>query len=289
MFNEMSGPIKFIIITMIIVPLIAVLLTLKYHTQKPKHGAVHKVGFGQYAMWLVLIGVGIGLCFNYERINSGIENVDLVLVIIIGYYALFALMIGFAASLIIDALRDFFPFTAGRNDAPILSSYGLLESPMLGIAKDNIIEGYRCHFFANTNGRNMIFVELGRNTKLHVVAIGDKSQIASRLHMLSSGKTLTKVDLEGDFPKYFSMYCTPEYEIELLHLFDPSDMAYFVDFCRAYDFEIYHDALYVAKAATSRDENDTTNMFEDVATFLERNKRWLDKVGASVHQKHIKG
>jgi hypothetical protein len=173
------------------------------------------------------------------------------------------------------------PFSS-FGDGPVISSQGLLESDIVGVFNNAIIEGYKSHFFANTNGRSMIFVELGRNTKLHIIAVGDKSNLSSGLDSRKARKFLTPVTLEGDFPKYMSMFCTPDYEIELLALFDPSDMAYFVDFCRAYDFEIYHDALYIAQGPQSYDQNDTTTMLKDIEVFLKRNKRWLDRVGNSV-------
>lgn len=283
MLDGMNGQMKFILVALIIVPIIAILLTLKYHVQKPANGKPHSVGWGQYAMWFVLMVIGVALIFYYDRIDVYAGSIDFVAVILGVFYVVIFLMVAYTFKNFLSLLWEAVPLRNRYGDGPILSSHGLLESPMLGVAKDNLVEGYRCHFFANTKGRNIIFVELGRNTKLHIVAIGDKSQIASKVRVQTRGKSLTKVHLEGDFPKYMSMFCTPEYEVELLHLFDPTNMAYFADFCRAYDFEIYHDALYIAKAAESRDENDSTSMVDDVQEFLKRNKRWIDKVGASVH------
>jgi hypothetical protein len=74
------------------------------------------------------------------------------------------------------------------------------------------------------------------------------------------------------------LYCTPGAEIELLQLFDPADMAYFIDFCRAYDFELYKDTIYISQAANANDAGDTTSLVSDIENFLVRNKIMLDKL-----------
>jgi hypothetical protein len=193
-----------------------------------------------------------------------------------------AAIAGLIGGLVVFLLgRRKLPFSS-YGDGPVLSSYGLLEGDIVGAANNVMIEGYKAHFFANTNGRSMIYIELGRNTKLHTITVGDKSDLRAQLNSRKARKFLTPVTLEGDFPDHMSMFCTSGYELELVQLFDPSDMAYFVDFCRAYDFEIYHDALYIAQGPKTMDENDTTTMSKDVEVFLKRNKPWLDRVGNSV-------
>src|SRR4051794_19031547 len=66
---------------------------------------------------------------------------------------------------------------AGGNivDAPIIASHGLNESTsLLGAAKGKIA-GYDYVLLSNATDRVMLLVTLPRNTDLHIIAVGDKS------------------------------------------------------------------------------------------------------------------
>jgi hypothetical protein len=53
-------------------------------------------------------------------------------------------------------------------------------------------------------------------------------------------------------------------------LFTPDIMALFVDFCRSYDLELFHDTLYITKAKDAIDTDDQTTLVTDVTTFLQK-------------------
>lgn len=163
-------------------------------------------------------------------------------------------------------------------DGPILASSQLVNSGKLTSLHKGQVEGYECNFIMGSNGRLIVYIGLPRNTLFHFVAIGDKSGVASKLTEPMVKEKLRKLDLEGNFPSYFAMYCAEGTEQELLQLFDPADMAYFVDFCRAHDFELHHAAIYISRAAGADDENDTTTLAADVEAFLKRNQRLLSRL-----------
>jgi len=167
-----------------------------------------------------------------------------------------------------------------KTTGPIMSSSGLLSSVSLTSMHKGEIEGFEYNFIVGSDGRIIALVQLHHNTKLHMIAIGDKSKLGWRFQNSQLSKRLAKVQLEGDFPKYFSMYCTPGRELELLHVFDPADMARFVDFCRSHDFELFNDTIYMSQAHDTHDENDTTTLIEDVETFVKRNKGLLHRLKA---------
>jgi hypothetical protein len=53
------------------------------------------------------------------------------------------------------------------------------------------------------------------------------------------------LSLEGDFDKYFTLYCPREYERDALYVFTPDLMALLIDNAGAFDVEIVDDWLFV--------------------------------------------
>ena len=161
-----------------------------------------------------------------------------------------------------------------KADGSILASDGLLNSGRLSTLHTGQLAGFVFSFLVTSSGRVIAFVSLRHNTNLHVIAIGDKSKLRRRLW----SRRLTRLKLEGDFPDYFRMYCSKGHEQELLQLFDPADMAYFVDFCRAHDFELYKDMVYISRAQGAKQSGDSTTMVHDVENFLTKNQRLLNRI-----------
>lgn len=64
-----------------------------------------------------------------------------------------------------------------------------------------------------------------------------------------------RLDLEGDFPKYFRLSAPVGYERDALYLFTPDVMAILVDHARAFDIEIIDDQLffYAARGIVTTD------------------------------------
>lgn len=60
-----------------------------------------------------------------------------------------------------------------------------------------------------------------------------------------------KLELEGDFNKYFSVYGPKEYEIEVLQVLSPSVMAALLDLRESFDIEIIGDKMFIYNRGTS--------------------------------------
>lgn len=161
------------------------------------------------------------------------------------------------------------------SDRSLIASKNILENTIPGSVYVSKMAGYNYNFIAGKDGRSTAFILLDKDTGIHLIAIGGKSGIDSQLSKATLRRRLQKVDLEGDFPNFFTMYCSKGHEQELLELFDPGEMALFADFCQAYDFELYKDCIYVSKAGGANDPADETSMTSDLKVFLERNNRWL--------------
>ena len=84
----------------------------------------------------------------------------------------------------------------------------------------------------------------------HIVldAVGNNSVFGSNLPVSFKGSQ--KLSLEGDFDRYFSLYCPEGYERDALYLFTPDIMARFVDAAATLDVEIVDNQLFLYSRST---------------------------------------
>lgn len=155
-------------------------------------------------------------------------------------------------------------------DSAVLMGHGLLSEDIIP-ATSGKIGGFNYRIIASSRGRKMFIMDFGYNSDLHVVVYGDKSKLNDDSKVSLHNKWIRPVELEGNFPEYFHMYCTPGREIELLQMFSPDTMMEFIEFCRAYDVEIAYESLYISQAGDASDPDDTTGMLDDAKKFVKDN------------------
>ena len=78
------------------------------------------------------------------------------------------------------------------------------------------------------------------------------------------------LSLEGDFDRFFTLYCPREYERDALYIFTPDLMALLVDNASAFDVEIVDEWMFIYSAAPFA--------MHDVAT-IDRLLRIVDTIG----------
>lgn len=85
-----------------------------------------------------------------------------------------------------------------------------------------------------------------------------------------------RLSLEGDFDRYFSLYCPEGYERDALYLFTPDIMARFIDNAAALDVEIVDDwlFLYTKRPASTLDPATWAWLFSVVAALLDKLAQW---------------
>ena len=90
-----------------------------------------------------------------------------------------------------------------------------------------------------------------------------------------SNFAVQKVNLEGDFGNYFSVYAPPQYQVDALQLLTPDVMALLSDHGTNYDYELVDGYLYVyAKANTLYAPDRVRNLLKmTMLLFLELNKQ----------------
>jgi hypothetical protein len=160
-------------------------------------------------------------------------------------------------------------------DGPILSSADMLGAGGLQALSQGELGGFTYRLMTNDKSRVMVSVQLGHDTGAHILAFGDKSRLSGLAQRSISKKWLAPVELEGDFPDYFRLYCSPAKQMEVREFFNPKTMLQFVEFCRAYDFEIFDETLFIFQAQGAEDAADQTTLTADVESFLQENAQVL--------------
>ncbi|QOC26809.1 hypothetical protein IC744_11020 [Microbacterium hominis] len=105
-------------------------------------------------------------------------------------------------------------------------------------------------------------------------ALGNNGLFGSTLPAAFDGAQ--RLSLEGDFDRYFTLYCPSGYEADALYLFTPDIMARFVDHAAALDVEIVDDwlFLYTQREASTLDPATWAWLFSVVAALLDKLAQW---------------
>ena len=85
-----------------------------------------------------------------------------------------------------------------------------------------------------------------------------------------------RLSLEGDFDRYFSLYCPTGYEVDALYLFTPDVMARFIDHAAQLDVEIVDDwlFLYARRNLSTLDPATWAWLFGAVGALLTKLDQW---------------
>lgn len=85
-----------------------------------------------------------------------------------------------------------------------------------------------------------------------------------------------RLSLEGDFDRYFALYCPEGYESDALYLFTPDIMARFIDNAAALDVEIVDDwlFLYAKRDFSTLDPATWAWLFSVVGALLDKFAQW---------------
>lgn len=86
----------------------------------------------------------------------------------------------------------------------------------------------------------------------HIVLDAKKGNFMGVSNLPIAFKNAQKLQLEGDFNKYFTLYCPKKYERDALYIFTPDIMAMMIDLGAKYDVEIIDDKLFLYGAGHMR-------------------------------------
>ncbi len=71
----------------------------------------------------------------------------------------------------------------------------------------------------------------------------------------------TKINLEDEYRKKFSLYCTENYEIEVLQIFTPQLLDYLVEHGNKFSIEFYENKIYVFDNKVIRKKEDLQELY----------------------------
>lgn len=105
-------------------------------------------------------------------------------------------------------------------------------------------------------------------------AVGNNSVFGSNLP--ASFQKEQRLSLEGDFDKYFTLYCPEGYGPDALYLFTPDIMARFIDNAAQLDVEIVDDwlFLYTRREASTLDPATWAWLFSTVGALITKFDQW---------------
>ncbi|HLC91627.1 MAG TPA: hypothetical protein VJC09_01085 [Candidatus Saccharimonadales bacterium] len=123
-------------------------------------------------------------------------------------------------------------------------------------------------------GKIIITLQLPVKSSVHIVGLGvPDTKTSAFFDKRLASCNLEPASLEGDFPNYFSLYCSHDDQMELRQVLNPATMAFLVDFCKHEDWELFQDTLYFAQNNVSKKHSrndDSTGAVEDAQLFVKR-------------------
>jgi Zn-finger nucleic acid-binding protein len=124
---------------------------------------------------------------------------------------------------------------------------------------------------ASNDAKLLIYrVELPFSTKVHLLSI-PKTEGVIQLVPDNGNSLLEKVNLEGDFSSYFSIFAERNQQVDARYILDPKAMLFTIDFCKSHNWELINNELYFLQS-TSTTTGDPTDMFNDILPFIEEIK-----------------
>ncbi|GAA1466907.1 hypothetical protein [Microbacterium thalassium] len=110
----------------------------------------------------------------------------------------------------------------------------------------------------------------------HIVLDATSNNTLFGSNLPSTFDRAQRLSLEGDFDRYFALYCPRGYERDALYLFTPDIMARFIDNAAALDVEIVDDwlFLYAKRDFSTLDPAMWAWLFSVVGALLDKLEQW---------------
>ena len=153
----------------------------------------------------------------------------------------------------------------------VLLTYYLSDLQNIIGSGEKEVNGLKYTAFAaqNIEAASIIYcVQLPFATKLHLLGVPKRDAVV-QLNPDTGGSLMERVDLEGDYQNYFTLFAEKKQQVEARYTLDPAAMAFTVDFCRSHNWEIINKELYFLQSGAN-EPSDPTDMFKDITTFIEQ-------------------
>ncbi|WP_433585327.1 hypothetical protein [Microbacterium hydrocarbonoxydans] len=155
-------------------------------------------------------------------------------------------------------------------------------------ASSDVVRGTRPRFaefgnyqYTTGSGKNSTthhwgYVAVKLDVPLPNIVLDAKGNNSFGSNLPASFRKAQRLSLEGDFDRYFDLYCPEGYERDALYLFTPDIMARFVDNAAQLDVEIVDDwlFLYTQRKVSTLDPATWAWLFGTVGALITKFDQW---------------
>ena len=96
--------------------------------------------------------------------------------------------------------------------------------------------------YSDTPVYGLYTVELPFVAAAHLVGLSNEQKLPIVVDVHNSA--LEPVALEGDYAQHFALFADKQEQVEARYVFDPKAMAFTIDFCKQFNWEIVGDSLF---------------------------------------------
>lgn len=114
----------------------------------------------------------------------------------------------------------------------------------------------------------IVRVELPFAARMHLLNVPKIGDTQAVYPLGWNNNHLEEVDLEGDYHKYFALYCGQGEQLDARYVLDPLAMVHVIDFCRHFSWEIVGNELYLVQDTAQAAK--ANPMFTQVLPFIEQ-------------------
>lgn len=157
----------------------------------------------------------------------------------------------------------------------------------------HLIKGEKANFKTNIfnyyytigNGKNSqnysftISEIILENTQFpHIFLKSDKMWHHTNRDLFGQDKD-TRIKLENPYEKYFNLYCTQDYEIEVLQIFTKELLDYLIEYGNKFSIEFFENKIYIYDNKILTKEKDMTDLYEVMSKLIKKSGGLLNRLG----------
>lgn len=156
-------------------------------------------------------------------------------------------------------------YQAPKGTSVLLAHY-TRDLELVSVAEGKIDTMHYSAYTTTEAGSLIVRVELPFATRTHLLNI-PKLPATPRV-IVGENTHMEQVDLEGDYYRHFVLYCARGEQTTARYILDPKAMAFVIDFCKHFSWEIEGNELYLVQDTATKAAQ--SPMFSQIAPFIEQ-------------------
>lgn len=173
-------------------------------------------------------------------------------------------------------------YQAPKGSSVLLAHY-TRDLELISIAEGKIGDMHYNAYTTKVTGSLIVRVELPFATRTHLLNI-PKLPGTPRV-IIDSNSHMERVDLEGDYHRHFVLYCGRGEQTTVRYILDPKAMAFVIDFCGHFSWEIEGNELYLVQDAAKKAAQNP--MFAQVGPFVDQIRPAIERPLTALERRAI--